>query len=175
MANEAFIFTRDRFPDTEALKAELKSIFDALHLHSDFGSNDVVSVSSSDFGCGCVMYVGDDADAEYCADDAALYHLPDCDFSNPIFIENTGIGNAEEIVLQIVCRFFRNHPESYFWTEVCSSENFIFTKEMIDRIWHSSDHTIGAIKGRRFDNTEKTEGAGFIRIPFLLFVQAVIV
>ncbi len=74
MANEAFIFTRDRFPDTEVLKAELRFIFDALHLNYDFGSNDTVSVSSPDYGCGCVMYVGDDA--EGCTADAELYHLP---------------------------------------------------------------------------------------------------
>ena len=36
----------------------------------------------------------DEEETEYCADDADLYHLPDCNFCNPIFIENTGIGNA---------------------------------------------------------------------------------
>lgn len=143
MANEAFVFTRDRFPDAEALKAELKSIFDELHLHYDFGCDDMVSVSSQDYEQGCVMYVGDDdeEETEYCADDADLYHLPDCNFCNPIFIENTGIGNAEEIVLQIIYRFFQNHPESYFWMDVCNSEDFIFSKEIIDQIWNSSDHT----------------------------------
>ena len=152
MANEAFVFTRDSFPDVEALKAELKSIFDELHLNYDFGYNDMVSVSSQNYEHGCVMYVGDDdEETEYCDDDAALYHLPDCTFRNPIFIENTGIGNAEEIVLQIVYRFFRNHPDSYFWMDVCNSENFIFSKEIIDRIWNNSDHTNWCYRKPHFD------------------------
>lgn len=141
MANEAFLFTRDRIPDTEALKAELKGIFDALHLNYAFGYHDIVSVSTPDDAHSCVMYVGDDEpEAEYCEDDAVLYHLPDCNFRNPVYIENVGIGSAEEMVLQILYRFFQHHPESCFWMDVCNSGNFIFTKEMIDRIVQSGSH-----------------------------------